>query len=65
MRDKKRNAKIFLEDALKEAIIYVSGDRIQSFFYMAIETEDNVNVAGFEKCLIATLENNTIINIEF
>jgi hypothetical protein len=30
IRDKKRNAKIFLEDSLKNAVIYVGGDRIQS-----------------------------------
>ena len=29
MRDKRRNAKIFLEDALKEAVVYVGGDRLQ------------------------------------
>ena len=30
LTDKKQNARIFLEDALKEAVIYVSGDRINS-----------------------------------
>lgn len=30
MRDKRRNAKIYLEDALKDAVVYVGGDRIQS-----------------------------------
>lgn len=30
LSDKKQNARIFLEDALKESVIYVSGDRIQS-----------------------------------
>ena len=30
LAEKKQNARIFLEDALKQAVIYVSGDRIQS-----------------------------------
>lgn len=30
LSDKKQNARIFLEEALKESVIYVNGDRIQS-----------------------------------
>lgn len=50
MRDKKRNAKIFLEDALREATIYVGGDRIQS---SAKDIRTKIN-EGLEK-LVNTL----------
>lgn len=50
MRDKRRNAKIYLEDALKEAVIYVGGDRVQG---TAKDIRSKIN-EGLEK-LINTL----------
>ena len=50
LSEKKQNARIFLEDALKDAIIYVSGDRIQS---NAKDIRSKIN-EGLEK-LVNTL----------
>ena len=50
LADKKQNARIYLEEALKNAVIYVNGDRIQS---SAKEIRSKIN-EGLEK-LVNTL----------
>lgn len=50
MNDKKRNARDYLEEALKKAVIYVNGDKIQS---RAIDIRYKIN-EGLEK-LVNTL----------
>ena len=50
MSDKRRNAKIYLEEALREAVVYVGGDRLQS---TAKDISSKIN-DGLEK-LVNTL----------
>ena len=59
LADKKTNAKIFLEEALKQSVIYVSGDRIQS---SAKDIRSKIN-EGLEKLVKILYHKLSYINV--